>query len=242
MKPDLLKTHLLLVERFRIAIFLLILITAPNITQAQTKVGIRTGMNLSNVLMEDEKGDKKSTKSIPGFHIGLTVDIPILTDLYFQPSALYSNKGFKQTDSWFSGPGNDLKVTVAYIEMPLNLIYKRKFGSGKLLIGAGPYAGYGTGGKWKSETNPVIGDIVIDNYGDAIFKNDIMDGEFGNYLYGKPWDFGVNFLLGYEFFDKLSIQLNAQLGLNDLTPEVDGTKSKGKLRNKGFGFSIGYKF
>lgn len=230
------------INRLHIAIFLFILITASNITYAQTKVGIRTGMNFSNVLMEDENGDKNSTKSIPGFQIGLTVDIPIFSDFYLQPAALYSSKGFKQTDSWFSGSGNDLKVTVSYIEVPLNFIYKPQLGSGKLLFGAGPYAGYGTGGKWKSETNVTIGDIVIDNYGDAIFKNDIVDGEFGNYLYGKPWDFGANFLVGYEFFDKLSVQLNAQLGINDLKPEVDGAKREGKLKNKGFGFSLGYKF
>jgi hypothetical protein len=178
------------INRLHIAIFLLILITTSNITQAQTKVGIRAGMNFSNVLMEDENGDKNSTRSIPGFHIGLTVDIPIAADFYLQTAALYSSKGFKQTDSWFSGSDNDLEVTVFYIEMSLNFIYKPQLGSGILLIGAGPYAGYGIDGRWKSETNVVIGDIVTDNYGEAIFKNDVMDGEFGNYLYGKPWAYG----------------------------------------------------
>lgn len=225
-----------------LTILFVLLTTASNIIYAQTKVGIWAGMNFSNVLMEDENGDKNSTRSIPGFHIGLTVDIPIAADFYLQPAALYSSKGFKQTDSWFSGSGNDLEVTVSYIEVPLNFIYKPQLGSGNLLIGAGPYAGYGTGGKWKSETSVLIGDIRIDNNGDAIFKNDVMDGEFGNYLYGKPWDFGANFLVGYEFFDKLSVQFNAQLGINDLKPEVDGVKREGKLKNKGYGISVGYKF
>ncbi len=223
-------------------IILLILITSFKITTAQTKFGVKTGLNITSAIMEDENGDKNSTKPTPGFHIGLTVDIPLFPDFYLQPAALYSNKGFRQTDSWFSGSGNELKLTVSYFEVPVNFVYKPKFGTGRLLLGAGPYAGYGTGGKWKSETNVTIGDIVIDNKGAVIFKNDSMDGEFGNYLYGKPWDYGVNVLAGYEFFEAISVQLNAQLGLANLAPDVDGQKRDGKLKNTGFGISVGYKF
>ncbi len=174
--------------------------------------------------------------------MGLTTDIPLAAHFYLQPAVLYSGKGFKQTNSWFSGSGNEIKVTVSYIEVPLNLIYKYKWASGNLLIGAGPYVGYGTSGKWKSDAPVLIGDIRIDNYGDVIFKKDRMDGEFGTYLYGKPWDFGSNFLVGYQFCDKTSIQLNAQLGINDLKPEVGGLTREGTIKNKGFGISIGYTF
>lgn len=222
------------------ALFFL-LFAAPSITHAQTKVGIRAGMNFSNVLMKGEAGNRNSTESIPGFHIGLTVDIPLVANFYLQPAALYSGKGFKQTDSWFAGSGNDLKVNVSYIEIPLNLIYKPRLGSGKVLVGAGPYAAYGTGGRWKSETDVLVGDIRIDNRGDAIFKKDAMDGEFGSYLYGKPWDFGANFLVGYEFHNKISLQLNAQLGIKDLQPEVGGVERGGRLKNKSCGISVGYK-
>lgn len=223
-------------------IFFFLVISASNITHAQTNMGIRAGMNFSNVLMEDENGEKNSTKSIPGFHFGLTVDIPIADDFYLQPAVLYSKKRFKQTDSWFSGSGNELKVNVSYIEVPFNFIYKPKLGNGKLLIGAGPYAGYGIGGSWKSETDVVIGDIIIENYGDVIFRNDVTDGEFGNYLYGKPWDFGANFLVGYEFFERLSIQFNIQIGVKDLQSDVDGVKREGEIKNRGYGISVGYKF
>jgi hypothetical protein len=223
-------------------LFLLILIASSNKANAQTKVGIRAGLNYSNVLMKEENADKNSTKSIPGFHVGLIVDIRLVTNFYLQPGVLYSRKGFKQTDSWFSGSGNNIKVTVSYIEAPLNFIYKHKLASGNLLIGAGPYAGYGTGGKWKSDAPVLIGDIQIHNYGEVIFKKDVMDGEFGNYLYGKPWDFGANFLVGYQFLDRLTLQFNGQLGINELKPKVDGVTREGTLKNKGFGISVGYTF
>ena len=51
----------------------------------------------------------------------------------------------------------------------------------------------------------------------------------------------MNFLAGYEFFGRLSIQLGVQLGLANLEPEIDGIKREGKLKNAGFGISLGYK-
>lgn len=81
---------------------------------------------------------------------------------------------------------------------------------------------YGIGGKWKSDA----GDI---------------DVEFGN---GddddvKPFDMGANLLFGYEFASKLSVQMNAQLGLLNLMPKGDSDNS---LKNTGFGISLGYRF
>ena len=165
-----------------------------------------------------------------------------MADFYVQPAALYSGKGFKQTDSWFAGTDNELLVAVSYVEVPVNLLYKPRLGAGNLLVGAGPYVAYGINGQWQSDTDVAIGDIVIENHGDVIFKNDVMDGEFGAYLYGKPLDYGVNFLVGYEFLQSFAAQLHAQLGVANLKPPVDGVKRDGMVKNTGFGISLGYTF
>jgi hypothetical protein len=56
-------------------------------------------------------------------------------------------------------------------------------------------------------------------------------------------DAGANFLFGYEFANKVSFQLNAQLGLLKINPEYEGTTNdQTSAKNTGFGFSIGYKF
>jgi hypothetical protein len=226
---------------FRISF--LLFITVSNAIHAQTSVGVRAGMHFSNVLMKDESGNKNSTKPISGFHIGLTTDISIAEKFYFQPAILYATKGFRQTDSWFTGAGNELKVTASYFEMPLNLIYKPQAGNGRMLIGAGPYIGYGTGGKWKADKDAAIGDMVVGNSGKTIFNNDAMTGgALGDYVYGKPWDFGANFLLGYEFRNKFSLQLDAQLGINNLQRKIYGADWQNSLRNRGWGISAGYKF
>src|SRR5690606_31146850 len=148
---------------------------------AQTVIGVRAGVNLSNVGLVNESSERQDTESIPRFQIGLTLDIPIMADFYLQPAVLYSGKGFKQDGGWLAASGSEFKAKASYIEVPVNLLYKPQFGIGKLLIGAGPYVGYGSGGKWEADGQIFVGDIVLsENYGDVIFKNDWSDGEFGN--------------------------------------------------------------
>lgn len=210
---------------------------------AQTKVGVRAGVNLSNVGLVDENNEKQDTEAIPRFQIGLTIDIPLISYIFLQPSVLYSGKGFKQDGGWLAGSENEFKAKASYIEVPVNLLYKPKFGTGSIIVGAGPYIGYGTGGKWEADGQILVGDIVLsENSGDVIFKNDVSDGEFGNYLYGKPWDYGANIIIGYEFLESLSVQLNAQFGIANLKPKVDGTAPNGNIRNKGYGIALGYSF
>ncbi|MEX2403445.1 MAG: porin family protein [Balneolales bacterium] len=225
-------------------IFLLILTATVNIAHAQTKASIKAGVNFSSVIFEDETGDRSENQLIPGMQLGLSVDVPVAGAFYIQPGLLYSRKGFKTRNSWFAGSGNNFKVTASYIEVPLNFLYKPTLGRGKLLLGAGPYLGYGTGGEWEAEETVIIGDIMLHpNYGDVFFENDAMDGGGGNsYKYGKPLDYGANFMAGYEFFNKISAQFNVQLGLANLIPEyADGTKRDGAFKNIGFGISLGYK-
>lgn len=229
-------------NRLPLTIIVLILIGSSKMINAQTSLGVKAGLNFSNVSMKNENGSSNSTQSIPGMQIGLTLEIPLSATFYLQPGALYSAKGFKQKDSWFANQGNEFKVKVSYLELPVNFLYKPELGIGKLLIGAGPYIGYGTGGKWESESDVLIGDIIIENHGDVIFKDDVMKGEFGNYLYGKSLDYGANFLIGYEFLNSLSVQFNIQQGLADLQPDINGVNDDDKLNNKSFGISVGYRF
>ena len=223
-------------------VLLFVMMAAVSTVNAQ-EMSIKAGANYSNVIFEGETGDRYETRFTPGFHIGLSVDVPVGGEFYIQPGARYSQKGFKQEDSGFAGTGNPFRVSVSYIELPINFLYKPTLGGGELLLGAGPYLGYGTGGKWESEEPVVIGDIIYGDQGDVHFSNDAMDGGGGNsYLYGKPLDYGVNFLVGYEFFNKISAQFKVQLGFANLIPEyADGTARDGTFKNIGFGFSLGYK-
>lgn len=223
-------------------LFLFFFLTIIQVTNAQTRIGVIAGANFSNAHIEDQNGEVNETQAIPGMRIGLTFDIPVISAIYIQPAVVYSRKGFKQNSNWFSGIDNVFEATVSYIEVPVNLLYKPEVGTGNLVLGAGAYAGYGLGGEWKTQTDVAIGDIRIENSGDVIFKNDIIDGEFGNYLYVKPLDYGVNLLTGYDFWGTFSLQFQAQFGLANLQPEIDGHHPEGIFKNRSFNVSVGYKF
>ncbi|WP_162618600.1 porin family protein [Pedobacter yulinensis] len=209
---------------------------------AQTRVGLQAGINFADVSAKNESGQKGETSPMAGLRIGLTADIPLGGDFFLQPGAFYVQKGFKQERGGYYGLANDFRVKVSYIDVPLHLLYKPALAGGRLLFGAGPYAAYGTDGTWTAENTILIGDIMTDNKGKTIFRNDYSEGEFGNYLYGKPWDFGLGLLAGYEFGGRISAQLNMQLGIANLEPETSGTRRSGSLYNRSFGLAVGYKF
>jgi len=200
-------------------------------------IGIRAGVNLQKVYGDDFWGNKLSNDLTTGFHAGINADLFISEGLYLQPGLLYSAKGAERKN-------NNIEYTqnVSYIELPVNFLYKPQLGSGRLLLGAGPYAAYGIWGKNKTKAGGTAIEL------DAKFKNKITAAEFATTLlngayYLKPFDFGGNVLIGYELSSGFSLQLNGQLGLSQINPEVDGVAAdKSNWKNMGFGASLGYRF
>jgi hypothetical protein len=136
---------------------------------------------------------------------------------------LYSQKGAEFKDN------NEVKLT--YIEIPVNFIYKPILGAGRMLLGFGPYVGFGLGGKVKSNDGKETDVEFTKNYDAGVNKPQY-----------KGIDGGANFLAGYELKNNLSFQINAQLGLTQLTPGIDGEDNPIKQKNTNFGVSVGYRF
>jgi hypothetical protein len=195
--------------------------------QEKTTFGLRAGVNFQNVDFE-YLGEKAETKLKTGFHVGVNAEIPIAPEFYIQPGLLFSTKGAKADEG-------DGKFNLSYVEVPVNFLYKGALGSGKILLGVGPYIGIGVGGKIKGDDGQEDGDIK--------FTNDVEAGDNDAALYLKRLDFGGNLLAGYELSSKLSFQLNAQLGMANLIPKFGGEKlDDTKFKNTGFGISVGYRF
>lgn len=188
--------------------------------------GIRAGVNFQNVTYEDLDGERFETKLKPGFHLGVNVEVPLDVEFYIQPGLLFSTKGAKLDHS-------DTKINLAYIEIPINFLYKPEVGDGRLLLGIGPYIAFGMSGKVKNGS---------DN--DVEWKNKITYSEYQDGpLTLKRFDTGGNLLFGYEFSNSFSVQLNAQLGLVNIHPKVTGAGSDdASFKNTGFGISAGYRF
>lgn len=187
--------------------------------------GVRAGVNLQNINGKDTQGDNLENKLTTGFHAGVNYEIPVGTDVYFQPGLLFSTKGSKLE----MGDPLVSKLSLSYIELPLNLIFKPLLGTGHMLLGLGPYLGYGVGGK------------ATDRDFDVEFQSEVLENDPDDVIYLKAFDAGANFIIGYEFANMLSFQLNAQLGLLDINPDY-WIEDDTVLKNTGFGLSLGYRF
>ena len=199
-------------KTIKIVTLLSLTILLSNAISAQTTFGFRAGVNFQNLNGRDAGDDKIMGKLRTGFNAGVNAEIPVGVDFYLQPGVLFSLKGAKQKDV--------PETSLSYIEIPVNFIYKPALGTGRMLLGFGPYAGIAVDGKTK------IGGI----------ESDIEFGSDPGNM--KRFDAGANLLAGYEFSNKLSFQLNAQLGLLNMIADPVGDS---RLTNTGFGISLGYR-
>jgi hypothetical protein len=196
-------------------------------TGSGVSFGIRAGVNLQNINGKNDNGDKFENKLVPRFQGGVVVDIPLADQFYIQPGVLFSGKGAKAEES-------DANINISYIDIPVTFLFKPVLGTGRMLLGVGPYVGFGIAGNIEDDN---------DNEQKIKFKNEITAAESLTDPYLRRLDAGANLLVGYEMSSKLSIQLNAQLGLAKINPEVEGvTDNKTAWRNTGFGLSLGYRF
>lgn len=209
------------------AVVISTLFTTAIFAQSKTTFGVRAGVNFQNLNGEDMDGDKLDNKLKPGFNVGVNAEIPVGIDFYVQPGVLFTTKGAKIDDS-------DDKVNLSYVEVPVNFIYKPALGSGRLVMGFGPYAAFAVGGKYKPEN----GDDI-----DFEFENEVTLAQYITKPYAKRFDAGANLLFGYEWANNFSVQLNAGLGLVNIEPDVEGVDTDDfKTKNTGFGLSVGYRF
>ena len=202
--------------KIMVAVVITTFFTTTIFAQSKTSFGIRAGVNFQNLNGKDSEGNKLENKLKTGFNAGVNAEIPVGIDFYLQPGLLFSTKGAK-------AKVGDATTNISYVELPVNFIYKPELGTGRMVLGFGPYVGYAVNGKYKN--------------GDA--ESDIKFGDQLDEL--KRFDAGANLLAGYEFSNKLSFQINAGLGLLDIhnRPDADG---KSTIKNTGFGLSLGYRF
>lgn len=200
-------------------------------SRATMSFGILGGLSLQNLNGKDLFGEKLDNDLIPGYHAGVNLQIPVAPEFYFQPGFLFSVKGAKSTTG-----GTTTTTKLSYLELPLNVVYKGRLGGGFVMLGFGPYIGYGIGG------------TVTTKNGSMEVKRDI---EFTNTVgltdplttpYFKRIDAGGNILFGYEMASGVFFQANAQLGMLKINPEYKILPDdKSVLKNTGFGLSFGYR-
>jgi len=156
-------------------------------TNAQTRFGIKGGVNFAN-LSFSSGGMSSNQNSITTAQIGVTFESRLSDRIILRNDVLFSQKGAIT-------PSNiaDYKTTINYLEVPFNFLYEPTYYS---FIGVGPYVGYAMTGTILS--NGQSSDITFG------------DGEF------KRLDYGLNLTVGYEVFEGLVLSANYSLGLANI--------------------------
>ncbi|MFO7573752.1 MAG: outer membrane beta-barrel protein [Bacteroidales bacterium] len=205
---------------------------AQSVEKGRISFGILGGVNFQNLTGQDHSGDKLANDLMTGYHAGFNVQIPIGPEFYLQPGLLYSLKGAKNTSGALTST-----TKVSYIEMPLNLVYKGRLGNGFVMLGLGPYIGYGIGGKMITTG----GEVTVET--DVTFQNSVALTDPLLDTYYKKFDAGGNLFAGYEMASGLFFQLNTQLGMLKVNPENAWfPNDEASIKHTGFGLSLGYRF
>jgi hypothetical protein len=120
------------------------------------------------------------------------------------------------------------KQSIGYLELPVNLAFAIPVGSHHLVIGAGPYGGYGVSGKTTIQSS-------VNSENTTEEMTDVKFGKQADEL--KRMDYGANAMVGFIMNNGLMFKLNYSYGLADLSND-----SQISHKNRYLGLSAAYFF
>lgn len=211
-------------------IFLVSILCTP--VNAQS-LAVEGGLNLSTWLDRDD--EEKYSKEyeyimIPGFHLGATVNVPFRNFLSFEPGAYLSTKGVRDEDS-FLGIDVNSKVSLMYLDVPLNIKVTYPMG-GMIVFGtAGPYVGLGLSGKVK--------DTMEDGGQTETQKEDVKWGNDPDEHHLKRLDWGATLGAGVEM-NSIIFEISYDYGLANISAyQEDGYRTRNRVIKVSLGYRIG---
>ncbi|PWA04787.1 porin family protein [Flavobacterium psychrotolerans] len=190
--------------------------TTSDDTRYDFKIGVKAGLNVSNVY--DEQNNDYVAENKVGFVGGGFLSIPITKFVGFQPEILYSEKGFKATKSTILG-NYEFTRTSTYLDIPLQLQIKPiPF----VTILAGPQFSYLL--KTKNDFNGNITSTEEENINSENYKKNI----FG-FVVGA--DVNVNNFI-----------ISGRAGWDISKTDTNGDSSKPRYKNQVLQVTLGYAF
>ena len=200
---------------------------------AQVSFGPKAGVNFSKYSYSYKESYTEPEVTFRfGQSVGAVLNLQITSFLAFQPSANITIKGVAHNvNSWNSGQavytGYD-RTRITYFEVPLNLALGIRLGQGQIQVFAGPYIAMAIIGveRWDYEEN-VNGIREVSKDSKRVkFRNTVSEEDHGDEdvaYYQKPFDYGVNFGLGYKY-KHLLFNAGFAMGLANLQPDMSGTE------------------
>lgn len=188
------------------------------------------GAGLYKVAGLDFSGIGYKSKLKSGLRAGIGVSLPLANSFSLQSGLFYAEKG-----THAALPGEPaIRLRIAYAELPVHAIYKIPAGTGKLIVGAGPYYGFGIGGEMNGAGNPTH---------PVLFTSEADGLGFRDRYPLRRSDYGADILAGYEFQQHFSLLATVQLGLKNINPTITGYDGDpGKYKNRGVYTVLAYRF
>ncbi len=203
-------------------------------TEKSEKVqwGVQAGLNVPTLKYSEDGDDIKSRAA---FHVGVTLDLPVVESFHIVTGLNLSSKGFKvkETESY---DGEDIVYTMKgkplYLELPVLASYRYHISdAAQIEVNFGPYFAFGLGGK-VTEKLSYDGESEDEDYN--YFGNEDDDED---YFVDKRFDCGLQLGAGVTFAKCFNVGFAYQFGLTNL---VDSDDFSVKQRN--FMLSVGYRF
>lgn len=195
---------------------LTVALMVATMASAQVSLGIKGGLNMSNLLVND---DQNTENMKLGYHVGLAADYEFMPSMAIQTGLFFTTKGatIKNNDGSLEYTRN-----LMYLQVPVHFAYKVDVTPGtRVVFHAGPYLAYGVGGSYKTK----VGTLNFQN--DKIFGT--ADGQY------KPFDAGLGLGVGAEFGPML-LDLGWDMGL------VNISNTSTSVKNQNAYISVGYRF
>ena len=200
----------------KILIILLCIFSIPLLPNAQ-KVSYEFSGGISSAFYCIDEEDKCETSdSKTGFAGGFAVNFKTGRRWAIQPGLSYVQKGGieKQNEG-----AAKYSTGLNYIELPVNMMYSKR---DRFFLGFGPFAAYALSGKVKAKGS----------------TNDEVKIKFGNDVEElKPFDAGINMLIGYRLPSKVFFSLNIATSVNNISND-----DLYYFSNAYLGIKMGYSF
>ncbi len=192
----------------------LVLVLAAGISlasaKAQIQYGVKAGANFAKITGSDADG----TKGITSFNGGIFVGIPLAHGLSLQPEVLYSGQGAKIS----YGGGDDSKLKLGYLNVPVLLKYTLPFG---VSVQTGPQIGFLLSAKDKATVNGQTASVSV--------KDEFKSTDFS-------WDFGVGYVTPFN----IGIEARYGLGLSKIGKSDDSSDPTPNIKNGVFSVGLFY--
>jgi Outer membrane protein beta-barrel domain len=181
-------------------ILVVIILCLPCFAIAQTRVGVRAGLNFTSIDFNDWKPPKRF---LTRMNIGTMIEIPLDENWLLLTGPYYSGKGVIYGRSPSTNKIDSTTIRLNYIELPVIIGYNFSGENEKrLTIAGGTYISYGFNGRitTRNSSNPPITHLH----------------KKGTEKY-KRLELGFNFSSMYEINDRYGLRLDFSKSLLNIT-------------------------